>query len=151
MAITDRIQLKNHRQIQSQLETSIPKRAFAGATLDAFYAREGLAEVDDATRDRLEAFAEDFLVCDCEGAPHCGCGERAFVEYLLDLRASGLGPDAIVDVMEDDYMLTAYSGDVLGFLDESVRTLEAVSALADVDGRDEVADAARSRRDDLVG
>jgi len=150
VAITDRIQLKNHRQIQSQLETNIPKRAFAGATLDVFYAREGLAQVDDATRDRLEAFAEDFLVCDCEGAPHCGCGEEAFVSYLLDLRASGLGPDAIVDVMEDDYLLTAYSGDVLGFLDESIRTLEALEALAEVDEQNSVARAARQRRDDLV-
>jgi len=33
-------------------------------------------------------------------------------------------------VMGDDYMLYAYSGDILSFLDQSVRTLEAAEALA---------------------
>jgi superfamily II helicase len=52
--------------------------------------------------------------------------------------------------MGDDYMLYAYPGDVLSFLDDSVRTLEAVETLADVDGREAVADRARRRRQDLV-
>ncbi len=71
-------------------------------------------------------FAEAFLDCDCEDNLHSGYPERQFIEYLLELRAQGLGPDAIVDVMSDDYMVYAYPGDVLSFLDDSVRTFEAV-------------------------
>ena len=71
------------------------------------------------------------------------------IRYLLGLREQGLGPDAIVDVMGDDYMLYAYSGDVLSFLDDSVRTLEAVESLADVDERAEAADRARTKRRQL--
>ncbi|MFB6151733.1 MAG: DUF5814 domain-containing protein, partial [Haloarculaceae archaeon] len=82
--------------------------------------------------------------------PHCGHPEEKFVRYLLELRESGMGPDAIVDVMGDDYMLYAYPGDVLSFLDDSVRTLEAVETLADVDGRDDVADEAREKRKRLL-
>ena len=52
------------------------------------------------------------------------------MQYLLELRAEGHGPDDIVHVMGDDYMLYAYSGDILSFLDQSVRTLEAAEALA---------------------
>src|SRR6056297_4308845 len=104
---------------------------------------EGLEKLDDATRDRVLDFTQDFLDCDCQDNPYCGHPERKFIQYLLELRAQGLGPDAIVDVMGDDYMLYAYSGDVLSFLDDSVRTLEAVEELADVEGEEEMTDRAR--------
>ena len=150
MAITDKVYVKNHRQLVSQIETSFPKSAFSGATMDILYQGEGLSKLDDATRDRVLDFAEDFLDCDCEASPHCGCPERKFVRYLLELREQGLGPDAIVDVMGDDYMLYAYPGDVLSFLDNSVRTLEAAESLAEVDGRPEAARRARQLRENLV-
>jgi len=150
VAITDKVYIKNHQQIASQLERSFPRGAFKGATLDILYQGEGLAKLDDATRDRVLEFAEEFLDCDCEANPHCGCPERKFVRYLLELRAEGLGPDAIVDVMGDDYMLYAYPGDVLSFLDDSVRTLEAIEALADVDGHADAGQQARTLRERLV-
>ncbi|WP_129114296.1 DUF5814 domain-containing protein [Halegenticoccus tardaugens] len=137
MAITDKIYVKNHRQIVSQLDVNVPKRAFAGATLDVLFTGEGLSKLDEATRERALDFAEDFLDCGCKNNPYCGHPERKFVRYLLELRAQGLGPDAIVDVMSDEYMLYAYPGDVLSFLDQSVRTLEAVEALAGVEGDEE--------------
>jgi len=150
VAITDKVYIKNHQQIASQLETSFPRGAFKGATLDILFGGEGLAKLDDATRDRVLEFAEDFLDCGCEANPHCGCPERKFVRYLLELREQGLGPDAIVDVMGEDYMLYAYPGDVLSFLDDSVRTLEAVEALAEVDGQQEAGERARELRENLV-
>ncbi|WP_436936419.1 DUF5814 domain-containing protein [Halovenus marina] len=150
MAITDKIYLKNHRQLVSQMETSFPKSAFSGATMDILYQGEGLSKLDDATRDRVLDFAEDFLDCDCEASPHCGCPERKFVRYLLELREQGLGPDAIVDVMGDDYLLYAYPGDILSFLDSSVRTLEAAGQLADVDGQAEQSSQLRQLRENLV-
>jgi superfamily II helicase len=149
VAITDKIYLKNHRQIASQLETSIPKSAFSGATMDLLFQGENLATLDDATQDRVLDFATDFLDCDCQSNPHCGHPEQKFVRYLLELREQGLGPDAIVDVMGDDYMLYAYPGDVLSFLDDSVRSLEAIKELADVDGHDDAAIEARERKQRL--
>jgi superfamily II helicase len=150
VAITDKIYVKNHQQLASQLETSFPKSAFAGATMDLLFTGEGLAKLDDATRDRVLEFAEDFLDCDCQANPHCGCPQEKFVAYLLDLRRQGFGPDAIVDVMGDDYMLYAYPGDVLSFLDQSVRTLEAAETLADVDGQDDASEAIHAFREDML-
>lgn len=150
MAITDKIYLKNHRQIVSQLDTSIPKSAFAGATMDVLYSGEGLSNLDEATRDRLLDFAGDFLDCETEAELYTGYPERQFVRYLLSLREQGLGPEAIVDVMGDDYMVYAYPGDVLSFLDDSVRTLEAVGDLAHVDGNDTQANRARDQIDELT-
>ncbi|WP_312910976.1 DUF5814 domain-containing protein [Natronosalvus caseinilyticus] len=149
MAITDKIYVKNHRQLSSQLETNIPKGAFKGATLDVLFQGQGLEKLDDATRDRVLDFATDFLDCDCDNNPYCGCPERKFVRYLLELRAQGLGPDAIVDVMSDDYMVYAYSGDVLSFLDSGVRTLEAAEGLARVEGDGEAEEEIRRVKREL--
>jgi superfamily II helicase len=151
VAITDKIYVKNHRQISSQLETSIPKSAFSGATLDLLFQSDGLQKLDEATRDRVLDFAQDFLDCGCESNPYCGHPERKFIRYLLELRAEGMGPDAIVDVMSDDYMVYAYPGDVLSFLDDAARTLEAVEDLAAVEGDEEALDRARDRKRELVG
>jgi superfamily II helicase len=151
VAITDKIYVKNHRQLSAQLDTSIPRGAFHGATLDILFSGEGLAELDDATRDRALAFAEDFLDCDCEDNPYCGHPERKFVRYLLELREQGLGPDEMVDVMTEDYMVYAYPGDLLSFLDDAVRKLEAVEELAAVDGHPETAERARQRKRNLSG
>ena len=149
MAITDKIYIKNHRQLSSQLETNIPKGAFKGATLDMLFQGEGLEKLDDATRDRVLDFTQDFLDCDCDNNPYCGCPERKFIQYLLELRAQGLGPDAIVDVMTDDYMVYAYPGDLYSFLDDAIRTLEAVEELAEVDGRPEQAERASRKKREL--
>ena len=149
VAFTDKIYVKNHQQLSSQLETNVPKGAFSGATLDILFSGDGIAKLDDASRDRVLEFAEDFLDCDCQGHPHCGCPERKFVAYLLELRAEGLGPEAIVDVMGDEYMLYAYPGDVLSFLDNSVRTLEAAERLADVDGQEKAGEEIGRQRREL--
>jgi superfamily II helicase len=151
VAITDKVYLKNHRQIVSQLDTSIPKGAFKGATVELLYSGEGLSKVGDATRDRLLDFAQDFLDCESEEQLYTGYPERQFVRYLLELRAQGLGPDDIVDVMGDDYMLYAYPGDVLSFLDQAVRTLEAAEALAEVDGTESAARSVGEAKRSLTG
>jgi superfamily II helicase len=151
VAITDKIYVKNHRQLSSQLETNIPKGAFKGATLDLLFQGENLAKLDDVTQEKVLDFAEDFLDCDCDDNPYCGHPERKFIRYLLELRAEGHGPDAIVDIMSDEYMVYAYEGDVLSFLDDGVRTLEAVEELARVDGHDETADEAKELKDALAG
>jgi superfamily II helicase len=151
VAVTDKIYVKNHRQLASQLDTSFPKSAFAGATLDLLFTGDGIATLDEASRDRVLAFAEDFLDCDCQSHPHCGHPERKFIAYLLELRAQGLDPDAIVDVMGDDYMLYAYPGDVLTLLDDGVRTLEAAERLAAVDDSPERAAEIERYRRELTG
>ena len=142
MAITEKIYVKNHRQLVSRIERSFPKGAFSGATMDILYQGEGLEKLDEATRERVLEFATDFL--------DCGCPERKFTRYLIELREQGLGPQAIVDVMGDEYMLYAYPGDILSFLDDSVRTLEAAEHLAEVEKNPAAADRMRTLRESLV-
>jgi superfamily II helicase len=152
VAITDRIDLANYDRVRSQLDANIPRRAFAGATLDVLWGAEsdGLESLDDATRDRLLAFAREFLAgCD-EGDLFGGVPERRFVQYLLDERAAGRSSAAIVTTMERDYGVTAYPGDIRSFLDQAVRTLEAAEEMARVEGRDETAARIAARREELL-
>lgn len=150
MAVTDKVYVKHHRRIGDQLGVSIPRGAFSGATLDLLFTGE-VDKLDDAARDRALDFAEDFLDCDCDSNPYCGHPERKFVRYLLEQRAAGLSPEAIVDAMDADYGLYAYPGDLLSFLDDAVRTLEAAISLAEVEGDDASLGELRDARDVLVG
>ncbi|MFC7167341.1 DUF5814 domain-containing protein [Halospeciosus flavus] len=151
MAITDKIYVKNHRQLASQMEANFPKSAFSGATLDILFGGGNLDQLNEASRERVLDFTKDFLDCDCQQNPFCGHPEEKFIDYLLDLRAQGLDPESIVSVMTDDYMLYAYPGDIYSFLDDSVRTLEAIEELAAVDGNREMEEEAHERRRQLSG
>lgn len=151
MTLANALRLANHRRISSQLEERIPRRVFAGATLDVLFTGAEVERLDDSTREQVMAFATDFMDCGCQGSPHCGHPERAFLRYVLELRAEGLGPGEIVQAMEAEYGVTAYPGDVLSFLDEAVRQLDAMESLARVDGHREMAERARSRRVGLEG
>ncbi|WP_232686556.1 DUF5814 domain-containing protein [Halobacterium zhouii] len=149
MAVTDKIYVKNHRQIASQLGTRFPKGAFSGATLDVLFQGD-LSELNEATQEKVLEFATDFLDCGCDSNPYCGHPERKFIRYLLDLRAQDLDPESMVSVMTDDYMVYAYPGDLYSFLDNSVRTLEAVEDLAEVDGNREAAERATEQKRELT-
>ena len=52
--------------------------------------------------------------------------------------------------MTDEYMLYAYPGDILSFLDDGVRTLEAAETLASVDGNSEMQRRIREHKDELA-
>lgn len=151
MAITDKVYLADHRSLTAQLGRSVPRSAFAGATLDILWDGEHLERMDAAARDRVVAFAADFMACDCRANPHCGHPEAAFIGYLLDLRAAGGDPEAMVETMRTDYGVEAYPGDVLSFLDDAIRTLEAVEQLAEATGEPAAARRARERREQLTG
>lgn len=149
LTVTDKIYVKHHRRLTAQLESKFPKRAFSAATLDVLFSGD-IDKLDDADRAKVLDFADAFLDCDCDANPYCGHPERKFIRYILNLRAAGLGPDAIVDTMTDDYMLYAYPGDILTFLDNAVRTLDAAEALAAVENASATESAVQAARESLL-
>lgn len=150
-AITDRVYVKNARRISRQMDRNMPRNVFHGAALDILYNTDEVEKLDSATRDQLIDFVTDILDCDCDDAPYCGCPERKFVRHVIDLRRQGLSPSRIVESLEAEYGLYAYEGDVLDFLDTTVRSLEAVEEIADTLAEHETRDEARRLRDDVVG
>ncbi|MDZ7687550.1 MAG: DUF5814 domain-containing protein [Halobacteriales archaeon] len=151
MAITDRVYVKNARRLSSQMDRNMPRNIFHGAALDILYNTDEIENLDSATRDQLVDFITDFLDCDCDDAPYCGCAERKFIRHVIELRRQGMSPSRIVESLEAEYGLYAYEGDVLDFLDTTVRSLEAVEEVADTLAEYETRDEARRIRDDVVG
>lgn len=150
MAITDRVYVKNHRSLSGSMDRNMPRNVFSGPALDLLYSTDELEKVDGSTRDRLLDFVSDFMTCGCDDAPYCGCPERGFVEYLIELRRGGLGPKAMIEAMESEYNLYAYEGDVYDFLDSVVRRLEAVEEMAEALGQHGTMEEAREIRDGVV-
>lgn len=124
----------DHHRISRQLGRSIPRAAFAGATLDHLYTGDALDKLEPTTHDRVVEFNQDFLDCECRSRPYCGHPQEKFVRWILDERLAGKDPDEIIDAMRDAYGLYVYHGDLLSFLDDAIRRLDALADLAAVEG-----------------
>jgi hypothetical protein len=105
MTITDRVYVKNARRLSSQMDRNMPRNIFHGAALDILYNTDEIENLDSATRDQLIDFVTDFLDCDCDDAPYCGCAERKFIRHVIDLRRQGMSPSRIVESLEAEYGL----------------------------------------------
>tara|TARA_A100001037_G_scaffold158341_1_gene142754 strand:+ start:10283 stop:10732 length:450 start_codon:yes stop_codon:yes gene_type:complete len=149
VTITERVYLKNHSQICAQMGVRVPKKVFSGATLDLLFTGE-IEKIDQAFRPYIYAFAKDFLDCDCESNPYCEHPERKFMKYILRLRGEKRSPKEIVKKMEEDYMIYAYPSDLVTFLDDSIRTLEVLEAMADTMGDIEKKDQIRKEKELLI-
>lgn len=147
----DSVYFKYAARISTSLGINLPSRVFQGASIDILFDGENLEQLDIVLRDQIFDFASDFMTCSCRDSPHCGCAERKFSEKIIATRAEGYDPAGIVRKLEDKYGVTAYPGDVLGYLDNAVRNLDAVEMIARVYSKKDIASAARRLRKDIVG
>jgi helicase len=145
------VYFKYAARISTALGINLPSRVFQGASIDILFDGENLDQLDITIRDQVFDFASDFLTCSCRDSPHCGCAERKFSEKIIATRAEGYDPAGIVRKLEDRYGVTAYPGDILGYLDNAVRNLDAVEMIAKVYSKKDIASAARRLRNDIVG
>jgi helicase len=67
------------------------------------------------------------------------------------LRSEGKSPDEIIDYFSDRYGMYAYQGDLINWLDQIVRYLEAIEAVAKVMGKAEAAKDAGERKKKVEG
>lgn len=134
MSLLEKVYVVDHHRIGRQLGRSIPRSAFAGATLDHLFTGDGLDALEPTARDRVIAFNRDFLDCTCQSRPYCGHPQEKFARWLLEERLAGRDPGELIDAMRDAYGLYAYHGDMVAFLDDAIRHLEAYGDLAAVEG-----------------
>jgi len=146
----DSVYFKNAPRISAALKMHVPTRVFQGAAYDIVFAGDSIATLDSDIRDQIVAFVTDFMTCSCKDAPYCGCPERAFSERLIELRRDGLDPKGIVHKI-GDYGVYAYTGDVLEYLDNVARNLEAIELVARVFGKGDVERRARDVRKEVEG
>jgi helicase len=142
--------LKFAERISTKLHMQISQRALHGSFLDLLSSAD-LRELDNKLQRYCMDFSRDFLRCTCKESPYCGCVQKSISLRILDLRAEGRSPEAIIDYFSDRYGMYAYQGDLINWLDQMVRYLEAIEAVARVLGKEKAAKEAGERKKRVEG
>jgi archaea-specific helicase len=142
--------LKFAERISTKLRMQISQRVLHGSFLDLL----GSSDLNDLERKIQKYcldFARDFLRCTCKESPYCGCAQRNISLRILELRSEGKSPDEIIEDFSDRYGMYAYQGDLINWLDQMVRYLEAIGTVAKVLGKTEAAKEAEGRKRRIEG
>jgi helicase len=142
--------LKFADRISTKLHMQISQRALHGSFLDLLSSAD-LRELDNKLQRYCMDFSRDFLRCTCKESPYCGCVQKSISLRILELREEGKSPEEIIDHFSDRYGMYAYQGDLINWLDQMVRYLEAVEAVARVLGREAAAKEAAERKARVEG
>ena len=142
--------LKFAERISIKLHMQISQRALHGSFLDLLSSAD-LRELDNKLQRYCMDFSRDFLRCTCKESPYCGCVQKSISLRILDLRAEGKSPDEIIEHFSDRYGMYAYQGDLINWLDQMVRYLEAIESVARVLGKEAAAKEAGERKKRVEG
>lgn len=143
----DAVYFRGAEKLSKVLGINVPSRVFSPASLDIVFSGESIAKMDHGMKDQFMDFAMDFLDCSCEDAPFCGCAERKFSRKLIGYRLQGKDPRGISKAIARDYNLSAFDGDILGYLDRFLRNLDAIHEIARILGKREISNEAKALRD----
>lgn len=146
----DALFLRAADRISANTGMQISQRVLHGSFFDLISSPE-LRSLEKRIQDQCLAFARDFMRCTCREAPYCGCVERAVSLRILELRAQGSSPAGIIDEFSDRYGIYAYQGDLINYLDQAVRYLGAIEAVAKVLGIGDTAAEAADARERIEG
>ena len=142
----DSVYFRYASQLSDALGTDIPTRVF-GAGLDIVFSADGFSKLKENLRRVMLDFAREFMSCTCKDSPYCGCAEQKFSARVIELCAEGHAPLEVIHELEKQYGVYAYAGDVLNYLDQAARNLEAVELIAGIFGRKEISEKAREIRE----
>jgi len=142
--------LKFAERVSTKLHMQISQRALHGSFLDLLSSPE-MKELENKIQRQCLDFTKDFLRCTCKEAPYCECPQKSISLRILDMRAEGQSPTEIIDEFSDRYGMYAYQGDLINWLDQMVRYLEAIEAVARVLGKTEAANEAAEKRKRVEG
>ncbi|MHB8119007.1 MAG: DUF5814 domain-containing protein [Methanothrix sp.] len=142
--------LKFAERISIKLHMQISQRALHGSFLDLLSSAD-LRELDNKLQRYCMDFSRDFLRCTCKESPYCGCVQKSISLRILDLRAEGKSPEGIIEHFSDRYGMYAYQGDLINWLDQMVRYLEAIESVARVLGKEAMALEAGERKKKVEG
>ncbi len=137
-------------QLSDALGTDLPTRVF-GAGLDIVFSADGMSKLKENVKRTMLDFAREFMACRCKDSPYCGCAQKKFSARVIELCADGLSPEKIIAELTNQYGVYAYGGDVLNYLDQAARALEAVELISGIYGKNELRSKARDLREKMEG
>lgn len=125
-------------ELNRAYNTNFPTRFFSGAVLD-------IMDVSRTKKPKklekwvLNLFAKwtrSFFTCKCKDNPFCECGQLELARKMVELRLQGLNPSSMSTLLEKEYELYVYPGDILEWLNSLIHSLRAVGRIAEIMGRD---------------
>ena len=137
--IADRARFRHAKKLERLAGYRLPELAFSGNMLETLNSGINYDALDFHVREQILAFFNDFLRCDCRDSPLCGCPEKKFAKKVIELRENGLDHRQISVYLQDEYGIELFPMDILSFLEESVHVLEAISDVAHLQGKTELA------------
>jgi len=138
LAPFDGLHSRLSESIAKSLGYPVPSRIFSGGFLEILSNGEVLVKLDTHTQEWLLDFATRFLRCECDGAPHCPCAQREFTREVLDIWAELRDVNSLIRRLEADYAAYAYEGDLIDYLDDALRLMEAVGEVAAQKGKTDI-------------
>jgi len=137
--IADRARFRNAKKLERLAGYRLPELAFSGNMLETLCSHINYDALDYNVREQILAFFNEFLRCDCRESPLCGCPEKKFAKKIIELRENGLDHRQITSFLLDEYGIEVFPADLLSFLEDSVHVLEAVSDVARLQNKEELA------------
>ncbi len=117
-------------RLSTALKTNVSSRLFSDSTKDILTTSDVIAKLDPNFADKVIELQVDFMSCNCEERPFCGCLEKNISQKIIRQRLSGYSPDYISRYFMTNYDVNIYPGDIFSWLDQAIRTLEAVSRIS---------------------
>jgi superfamily II helicase len=137
--IADRARFRNAKKLERLAGYRLPELAFSGNMLETLCSHINYDALDYHVREQILAFFNEFLRCDCRESPLCGCPEKKFAKKIIELRENGLDHRQITSFLLDEYGIEVFPADLLSFLEDTVHVLEAVSDVARLQNKEELA------------
>ncbi len=125
-------------ELNRAYNTNFPTRFFSGAVLD-------IMDVSRTKKPKklekwvLDLFAKwtlDFFNCKCKDNPFCECGQIELAKKIVEYRFFGLKTNNISQLLENEYQLYIYPGDIYKWLDSLIHHLRAVVRIAEIIKKD---------------
>lgn len=117
-------------RVSKAMKTNVSTRLFADSTLVILTTGDLLAKLDPQYVDKILAIQVDFMDCKCKERPFCKCLEKNISHHILKRRLQGWNPNRISKEFMSLYDIHIYPGDIFTWLDQAIRTLEAISRIA---------------------
>lgn len=117
-------------RLATALKTNVSSRLFADSTRDIITSGDIIAKIDPQYADKLISLQIDFLSCNCQERPFCNCLESNISDKIIKQRLQGWDPNRISKYFMTNYDVHIYPGDIFSWLDQVIRTLEAISRIS---------------------
>ncbi len=117
-------------RLSTILKTNVSSRLFADSTRDIITTSDVVAKLEPQFADKIIQLQVDFMACKCEERPFCSCLERNMSDRIIKQRLAGWSPNYISRYFMNNYDIHIYPGDIFSWLDQVIRSLEAISRIS---------------------